>query len=116
MTRDEMNVELLRVWGEARGHEGGRKTVLFVTHSIPEAVFLADRVVVMTPRPGRVAPHLHPRAPAPAHDADARHRGVRSARPGDLPGSGRRRLAGPHQPRLDTSTITVTVLVAARAA
>jgi NitT/TauT family transport system ATP-binding protein len=55
MTRDEMNVELLRVWGEARGHEGGRKTVLFVTHSIPEAVFLADRVVVMTPWPGRVA-------------------------------------------------------------
>jgi NitT/TauT family transport system ATP-binding protein len=64
MTRDEMNLELLRVWGEsgvwgaaedARGGSAARKTILFVTHSIPEAIFLADRVVVMTPRPGRVA-------------------------------------------------------------
>jgi NitT/TauT family transport system ATP-binding protein len=49
ITRDEMNLELLRIWQEAR------KTVLFITHSIPEAIFLGDRVVVMTPRPGKVA-------------------------------------------------------------
>jgi NitT/TauT family transport system ATP-binding protein len=55
MTRDEMNIELLRVWGETEGATAERKTIVFVTHSIPEAVFLGDRVVVMTPRPGRVA-------------------------------------------------------------
>jgi NitT/TauT family transport system ATP-binding protein len=49
ITRDEMNLELLRIWSEAR------KTVLFITHSIPEAVFLGDRVMVMTPRPGKIA-------------------------------------------------------------
>ncbi len=53
-TRMVLQVELLRIWGEAADH-GERKTVVFITHGIDEAVFLADRVVVMSSHPGRVS-------------------------------------------------------------
>ena len=59
LTRDEMSFELLRIW-TARP-----KTVLFITHSIPEAVLLADRIVVMSARPGAVREILDVPLPRP---------------------------------------------------
>jgi len=59
MTREYMNVELLRIWA-ASG-----KTILFVTHSIPEAVFLSDRVIVLTERPGTVKEEIAIDLPRP---------------------------------------------------
>jgi len=52
-TRDEMNLLIQRLWMETG------KTIIFVTHNVSEAIFLADRVVVLTPRPGRLA-HIFP--------------------------------------------------------
>jgi NitT/TauT family transport system ATP-binding protein len=48
LTRDQLGLDVQRIWNETR------MTVLFVTHSVAEAVFLSDRVIVMTPRPGRI--------------------------------------------------------------
>jgi NitT/TauT family transport system ATP-binding protein len=49
IVRDRLNEELLKLWA------GTGKTIVFVTHSIPEAVYLSTRIVVMSPRPGRIA-------------------------------------------------------------
>lgn len=67
ITRDNMSIELLRIW------EQQQKTVVFVTHSISEAALLSDRVVVLSPRPGRIAAILDnplPR-PRPLHMRDS---------------------------------------------
>ncbi len=58
ITRDHLNEQLLRLW------ERTGKTVIFVTHSISEAVFLSNRIVVMSPRPGRIIEVIDNRLPA----------------------------------------------------
>ena len=59
LTREKMNAELQRIW------LASRKTVVLITHSIDEAIFLGDRVVVMSPRPGRIVRELKVDLPRP---------------------------------------------------
>jgi NitT/TauT family transport system ATP-binding protein len=59
ITRDQMNIVLQQIWG------AHRKTVVFVTHSISESIFLSDRVHVMSPRPGRLVETVEIDLPRP---------------------------------------------------
>ncbi len=69
ITRESMNDELLRIWQETH------KTVVFVTHSISEAVFLSSRIVVMTPRPGKIERVIEVDLPYPRDESVRESRG-----------------------------------------
>jgi NitT/TauT family transport system ATP-binding protein len=67
-TRLILQDELLRIWGQDRP-QGDRRTVVFITHAIDEAVFLADRIVVMTTHPGRIKEVIDVNLPRARNDA-----------------------------------------------
>lgn len=86
ITRERMSVELLKIWSNFR------MTIIFVTHSIPEAVFLADRILVMSPRPGKFVSEFvnntaRPRKLSMLDDLEMRElaREIRTAIQGDQP-------------------------------
>ena len=86
LTREQMNLDLQRMWLR------DRNTVLFITHSIEEAVLLSDRVVVMSSRPGRIADIVTDDLPASARRPHPQRRALRRARgahPAAFPGAGR---------------------------
>jgi NitT/TauT family transport system ATP-binding protein len=63
MTRDRLNEEILRLRAEQNW------TAVFVTHSVPEAVFLSDRIIVLAPNPGRIHAEIRVELPAPRNSA-----------------------------------------------
>ena len=77
-TRDLLQDELLAIW------QRERKTVLFVTHSIEEAIYLADRVLIFTPRPARIERVLEVPVRAAASRGDQERSALRRSAPGGL--------------------------------
>ena len=75
IVRDHLNEQLLRLWNQTG------KTVVFVTHSIPEAVFLSTKIVVMSPRPGPHHRRHRLRLPARPHPRNPRDAGISQDRP-----------------------------------
>ena len=68
IVRDHLNEQLLKLWARTN------KTICFVTHSIPEAVYLSTRIVVMSPRPGRVTDVIHSTCRRSGRSTSARRR------------------------------------------